>query len=47
MQPIIPLSLNLTKGTTVNIECWGWGGNVVQDNLQGYGYVKFSVQVQS
>ena len=47
MQPLIPVRLQIPKGTKVNIECWAWVGNIKQDNLNGYGYVQFSMQVNN
>lgn len=47
MQPLIPLQLNLTRDTTVNIECYAWARGLVQKKDSGYGYVKFSMTVKS
>ena len=45
MQPIIPVKLKTPRGVQVNIECYASAVNVMQDNIKGYGYVQFSIQV--
>ena len=45
MQPKVVVKVGL-GGSTANLQCTAWNGNINVNQAQGYGYVSFSLTVE-